>query len=71
MSELLTARELAEKLRMNWQTVLKWKREGKITAEIDLPHKVLFDERTVRRELSKLSRKPPPPSPPSVQVPTY
>lgn len=71
MSDLLTAKELAEKLRLNWQTVLKWKRQGKISAEIDLPAKVLFDEMTVRKELKKLSRKRPPTvCPYPAQVPT-
>lgn len=51
IAKLLTAREIAPHLRMHWQTILKYKRQGKISAEIDLPNKVLFDLRKVKKQL--------------------
>ena len=55
MSDLITARELADELRMSYQVVLRWNRAGRIKAEINLPGKILFDLAKVRRQLVKAS----------------
>lgn len=58
MNDLFTAAELAPMFRKSAYTILQWKREGKITAEIDTGHTVLFDADKVRKQLAKISRKP-------------
>ena len=58
MSELLTANELAPLLKKHPKTIRQWKCAGKITAEIDTGHTLLFDADKVRQQLVKISRKP-------------
>lgn len=58
MTELLTAAELAPMFRKNEKTIRRWKCAGKISAEIDTGHTVLFDAEKVRKQLAKISRKP-------------
>lgn len=73
MNELLTAAELAPMFKRTAYTILKWKREGRIRAEIDTGHTVLFDAEKVRAQLAKASRKPAKPviRNGEVMVPTY
>ena len=52
---LLSARELAHRLGLadqGWQTVLRWKRAGKIPAAVDEPGCVRFDLAEVRAALA-------------------
>jgi len=53
MKDLLTAKQLAEELGMSWQVVLRWNREGRIKATIDLPGMIRFDLLAVRKQLIK------------------
>lgn len=73
MNDLLTAAELAPIFKRSAYTILQWKREGKITAEIDTGHTILFDAAKVRKQLAKQSRKPAKPMRRNgeVMVPTY
>lgn len=57
MNTLNTAAELAPLFRCSTYTFLKWKREGKITADVDTGRTILFDADKVRKQLSRISRK--------------
>ena len=57
MNPLLTAEQLSELIPYKAWTILKYKRDGIITAEIDLPHKVRFDAKKVRKQLIAHSEK--------------
>lgn len=56
MNPLLSARELAPHLGLatngGWQTVLRWKREGRIPAAVDEPGCIRFDLAEVRAALA-------------------
>ncbi len=49
---LLTAREVAPHLGVNWQIVHRWRKEGKIPAAIAEPGCVRFDLAEVRAALA-------------------
>jgi len=73
MITLLSASELAPLFHVSTFTFLKWKREGKITAEIDTGRTILFDPENVRKQLAKATKKAagrPPKQQPGM-VPTY
>ncbi|HEX7261886.1 MAG TPA: hypothetical protein VF258_08735 [Luteolibacter sp.] len=71
MSDLLTATEMAPIFRKSEKTIRRWKCQGKITAEIDTGHTLLFDPEKVRKQLMKISRKPRKPKNGEIMVPTY
>jgi hypothetical protein len=58
MSALLTADEIGPLFRVTGKTIRQWRINGKITAEINTGHTVLFDPERVRRQLTRASRKP-------------
>lgn len=73
MSDLLSAAELAPQFHVSTFTFLKWKREGKITAEVDTGRTILFDPEKVRKQLAKAVAKPTgrPSKTTAGMVPTY
>jgi len=58
MKQLLTAAEVAAELRMSPQVVLRWKRKGLITADIDRHAFVRFDLKTVIKQLAAKPQTP-------------
>jgi len=58
---LLTAKELAPliglKSPQGWQTVHRWKREGRIPAAVDEPHFLRFDLEEVKASLKARAKK--------------
>ena len=73
MSDLLTPAQIGAIYNKHEKTIRRWKCQGKITAEIDTGHTILFDPKKVRSQLVKLSRKPAKPTANQgeMMVPTY
>jgi len=57
MSALLTAEEVAAELRMSWQVVLRWHRQGRIKAELLIGRSPRFDLRKVRKQIVAANKK--------------
>jgi predicted site-specific integrase-resolvase len=55
MSNLVTASQLANELQVSTWTLNKWRRQGRITATMDLPGFLRFDPDNVRRQLAEAS----------------
>lgn len=51
MMELLTTEELAKRLRINPETVYRWRRNGLIKSEVDLP--IRWDWEKVVKQLQR------------------
>ena len=56
-SELLTAEELAAELRVSYQGLLRWRREGRIKAEVMLGQYPRFSLRKVKNQLADYQAK--------------
>ena len=59
MNELLTAEELAAKLKMNHHVVLRWTRAKKIKPELYVGRQPRFDEAKVRKQIAKADQRQP------------